>query len=100
MNKKELEMLNNRLNKEIKVLLSNVNILQKRINHLKNHLETDSSLFRNGLADNSEYNKGCMNFLNHYMEVCNKLFNFNLEPIINTKVFTIKFSEEDDNYEN
>lgn len=93
MNKKELEECCDRLSKQL-------NDTMVRINKLKKHLENDSSLFKKGLADDSEYNQGCMNFLNHYMEVCNKLFNFNLEPIINTKVFTIKFSEEDDNYEN
>lgn len=92
MNKKELEECCDRLSKQI-------NDARLRINKLKKHLESDSLLFKKGLADDSEYNQGCMNFLNHYMEVCNKLFGFDLEPIINTKVFTITFSDEGDNYE-
>lgn len=93
MNKQELEKCCDRLSKQI-------NNFRIRINRLKKHLENDSSLFKKGLADDSEYNQGCMNFLNHYIEVCNKLFGFNLEPIINTKVYTLNFTYEGDNDEN
>lgn len=87
MNKQELE-------KAYCNAINSIRNIEHKIKLLKKTLEEDSKLFREGLAEDSDYNDGVKAFLNHYIGVFNKLFKSNIEPTLETKVFVVDFGEE------
>jgi hypothetical protein len=62
---------------------------------LKRKLTEESAIFRDGLAEETDYNAGVEMTLNFIIDYLNHLFNLNIPTCIDTKTFTIDFNNDE-----